>query len=283
MSARHREIAFSCDRALNQAVDAATATPCPPILAQALRYAVFPGGARLRPRLAMIVARACGMAHPELAAAGAAAIELLHSASLVHDDLPLFDDADMRRGRPSVHRAFSAPIALLVGDALIVQAFESLARAPGPAEVVLAMTRALASSVGSPRGIVAGQAWESEPEPDVRQYHRAKTGSLFAGAVAIGAIAGGGDPSAWIPLGFRIGEAYQVADDLGDVLASPQAIGKPTGRDAALGRPNVVADLGVVGAKRRLEALVHNAEDDIPACPLRAEIAGDLRAMFAAA
>lgn len=262
-----------------RAVEAAAAPPCPPQLARALRYAVLPGGARVRPRLTMAVARACGFAHAELACAAAAAIELLHSASLVHDDLPMFDDADERRGRPSVHRAFSEPIALLVGDALIVQAFDIMARAEGPRELAADITRAIAESVGAPRGIVAGQAWESEPEVDLVSYHRAKTAALFVGAVIAGALAGGGEPAPWIPLGVRIGEAYQVADDLKDVLASRAAIGKPVGRDALLDRPSAVRDLGVEGAELRLHTLLRDAEDGIPWCPHRADLIAELRGL----
>ncbi len=268
------------EAAIVRALESAAAPPCPPQLARALRYAVLPGGARVRPRLTMAVARACGSAHLELASAAAAALELLHCASLVHDDLPMFDDADQRRGRPSVHRAFSEPIALLVGDALIVQAFDVLARAEGPRDVAADVMRAVAEGAGAPRGIVAGQAWESEPEVDLVAYHRAKTAALFVAAVAAGARAGGGEPAAWIPLGLRIGEAYQVADDLEDVVGARPDLGKPTGRDAALKRPSAVNDLGMEGAERRLHALLREAEDGIPRCADREGLIGELRSFY---
>jgi geranylgeranyl diphosphate synthase type II len=279
LHSRRPPVTLNVEVTLTHAVDLATAPPCPPTLARALRYAVFPGGNRVRPKLLMEVARACGLAHPELACAGGAALEFLHCASLVHDDLPMFDDADERRGRPSVHRAFSQPIALLVGDALIVQAFDVVARAHGPADVALAIQRMLSTAAGGPRGIVAGQAWESEPHVDVAAYHRAKTAALFVGAVTIGALAGGGDAAAWTTVGVRIGEAYQVADDLADVLCSREAMGKPTGRDVALERPSVVRDLGVEGAERRLHALLSEAADAVPACVGGAEVVGTLRAI----
>lgn len=277
---RIARVDVSFEPALLSAIDAAGAPPCPPILSRALRYAVLPGGARVRPRLTMAVAQACGLAHLELARAGAVAIELLHSASLVHDDLPMFDDADERRGRPAVHRAFSPAIAVLVGDALIVQAFDVLARAEGPREVAAAITRAVAESVGAPRGIVAGQAWESEPELDLSSYHRAKTAALFVGAVVAGALAGGGDAEDWVSLGLCIGEAYQVADDLRDVLSTREALGKPVGQDQALDRPSAVRDLGVGGAQRRLAELVGRAEESVPFCPQRGELVGELRAVL---
>ena len=115
------------ERTLNDAIAQAEVPGCPPRLAAAMRYAVFPGGARIRPRLCLAVANACGDDDPRAAAAAAAAIELLHCASLVHDDLPCFDDAETRRGKLSVHRAFGAPLAVLAGDALIVLAFQVVA------------------------------------------------------------------------------------------------------------------------------------------------------------
>jgi geranylgeranyl diphosphate synthase type II len=124
--------------------------------------------------------------------AAAVAIELMHCASLVHDDLPCFDDAAMRRGRPSVHRAFDERIALLAGDALIVLAFQSLARAAigSPSRLGKVIT-IVASAVGAPGGIIAGQAWECEPQVPLSSYQRAKTGALFAAAAAAGASAAG--------------------------------------------------------------------------------------------
>ena len=236
------------DRALEAALARAARRPCPPGLAAALRHAVFPGGARLRPRLCLAVARACGEDEPALAEAAAAAVELLHCASLVHDDLPCFDDAATRRGRPSVHRAFGERLAVLAGDALIVLAFETLA-------------------VGALAGIAAGQAWECEPRPDRVEYHRQKTGALFAGAAMLGALAAGAEPAPWRVFGERLGLAYQVADDIRDVAADPAELGKPIGRDAALARPSAVGELGLEGALVRLRELVAAASAAIPPCP----------------
>ncbi len=114
------------EQALDSALASAHRQNCPPLLAQAMRHAVFPGGARIRPRLTLAVAMACGDTQPSTANAAAAAIEFLHCASLVHDDLPCFDDADIRRGKAAVHKAFGEPLAVLAGDALIVLAFETL-------------------------------------------------------------------------------------------------------------------------------------------------------------
>jgi geranylgeranyl diphosphate synthase type II len=233
-----------------------------------MRSAVFPGGARIRPRLCLAVARACGGENSALAAAAASSIELLHCASLVHDDLPCFDDAATRRGRPSIHKAFGERIAVLTGDALIVLAFQALARAADEApgrfgQLVMIIARA----VGAPHGIAAGQAWECERQIALGPYQRAKTGALFAAATAAGAGASGYDGNAWCLLGERIGEAYQIADDIRDVVSSEQELGKPTGRDQALGRPNAVHRLGLAAAVDRLEDLVRSAIDAIPQCP----------------
>jgi geranylgeranyl diphosphate synthase type II len=248
----------------------------PPQLASALRYAVFPGGARIRPRLCLAVAEACGNDLPALSDAAACAIELQHCASLVHDDLPCFDDADLRRGKPSVHRAYGESLAVLAGDALIVLGFETLARAGAAAPdrlvpLMLTLTRA----VGTPHGLIGGQAWESEASVPLEQYHRAKTGSLFMAATMSGALAAGRDPAPWRAMGERLGASYQVADDLLDALASPDEAGKPIGQDAMRGRPSAVATLGVGGAIARLRGLVDEAADSVPECPG----AGPLRAL----
>jgi geranylgeranyl diphosphate synthase, type II len=256
------------ERSLTAALAAASGPGGPPLLAGAMLHAVFPRGARVRPRLALAVAAACGDDDPAASDAAAAAIELLHCASLVHDDLPCFDDADTRRGRPSVHRAFGEPIAVLAGDALIVLAFQTMAVGAQQSPLRLhPLLLILGQAVGMPHGIAAGQAWESEPEADLGEYQRAKTGALFAAATMAGAAAAGFDPEPWRALGEQLGEAYQVADDLADVLSDASEHGKPTGRDCVLGRPNAALSLGVAGAMHHLEALATAAADSVPACP----------------
>lgn len=240
----------------------------PPRLASALDYAVNPGGARIRPVILLSVAQACGDTNPQLADAAAAALELMHCASLVHDDLPCFDDADLRRGKPSVHRATSEPLAVLTGDSLIIMAFEVLARA-APSDPARAATLIglLARRSGMPDGICAGQGWESETQIDLRAYHRAKTAALFMAATTMGAVAAGQDPEPWEELGLRIGEAFQVADDLRDALCDADELGKPAGQDDLHGRPNAVAQLGVKGAAARLQDILSGAIASIPSCP----------------
>ncbi len=237
-------------------------------LADAVRYAVFPGGARVRPRLLLAVALANGDDQPELTDAAAAAIEMLHCASLVHDDLPAFDGASLRRGKPSVHVTFGQPLAILAGDALIVHAFEVLGKAgahcPGRLPTLLGI---VAGGVGMPGGIVAGQAWECEDNIHLSQYQQAKTGALFAAATMAGAAAAGADPTPWRTLGQCIGEAYQVADDLLDVNGDARIAGKPVGQDRHHDRPNAVREMGRGKSAERLRALVEEALASIPACP----------------
>ncbi|MCJ2114652.1 polyprenyl synthetase family protein [Methylobacterium sp. WL30] len=270
------------ERTLDNAVAYAEAPGAPPRLAEAIRYAVFPGGHRIRPRLCLAVAAACGDDDPAAAESAAAAIELLHCASLVHDDLPCFDDAETRRQKPTVHVAFGEPLAVLTGDALIVLAFETLARgaARNPHRLA-ALVGLVARAVGSPAGIVAGQAWESEEQVALSNYQQAKTGALFAAATVAGAAAAGASPLPWRLLGECLGEAYQVADDLRDVACRQEEIGKPAGRDATLGRPNAALLLGMGGALERLKRLSAEAIEVIPTCPgadaLRAEIAAQTR------
>jgi geranylgeranyl diphosphate synthase type II len=258
------------ERALTSALMATEASPCPPKLANALHAAVFPGGHRIRPKLCISVAMACGDRDPQAADAAAAAIELLHCGSLVHDDLPCFDDADLRRGLPSIHVAFGEPIAVLVGDTLIVSAFETIARGMARApHRIGAMIRLIGSATGAPHGICAGQAWESETTVPLSAYHRAKTGSLFAAATAAGALASGAKPEAWRGVGEKIGEAYQIADDIRDAVDTASSMGKPAGRDEALNRPSAVRELGVKGAVRLLKELTEEIIDSVPDCPGR--------------
>ena len=259
---------FRIETALKAAMASATSETAPPRLAAAMDHALFPGGARVRPQLLMAVSLACGDDRPQLTEAAAASIELIHCASLVHDDMPCFDDAAIRRGKPTVHAAFSEPLALLAGDAMIVLAFDTLARAGQTAPDRLAgLVATLARSTGMPGGICAGQGWESEEKIALEPYHQAKTGALFVAATTMGALAAGREPGEWTELGARIGEAFQVADDLRDALLTEAELGKPAGQDAIHHRPNAVASLGIPGAVAKLQDILGGAIGAIPACP----------------
>ena len=270
------DVASRIEQTLTTAIARAEVPGCPPRLAAAMRYAVFPKGARIRPRLCHSVAAACGEDNPAATDAAGAALELLHCASLVHDDLPCFDAADVRRGRPSVHKAFGEPLAVLAGDALIVLAFQTLARISCAPERLAVLTVNIANSVGVPSGIVAGQAWECESQIDLAHYHRAKTGALFAAASVAGAAAAGVDAEPWRMLGEKLGEAYQVADDIRDAAADEDEIGKPVGQDMAHGRPSAVTAYGLDGAVHHLHHLVRDAIDAMPPCIN----GGELRALM---
>lgn len=239
----------------------------PKLLSAAMRHAVFPGGARIRPQLTLAVARACGDDDSSLSMAAAVAVELLHCASLVHDDLPCFDNAEMRRGVPSVHRQFGERLAVLSGDALIVMAYQTVALAARQSTNRLApLIKTISTGVGAPHGIIAGQAWECEPQALLGDYQRAKTGALFAAATACGAQAAGADADTWRALGEWLGEAYQVADDIRDVLGDAEFLGKPAGQDIEHNRPSSARELGLTGAVQHFDELVSKAITSIPNC-----------------
>lgn len=267
------------EAALQRALEGALVGDAPPRLAAAVRHAVWPGGARVRPRLCLAVALACGDDDPPLTDAAAAAIELLHCASLVHDDLPCFDNARLRRGRPSVHAAYGERLAVLSGDALIVLALQGLgavgARMP---QRLPAIWSAVTRGVSMPHGIVAGQALECEPQVVLAEYQRAKTGALFVAATVAGAEAAGAAGGPWRALGACLGEAYQVADDIRDVVADPQALGKPVGQDEMHDRPSSTRTHGLVDAARHFGELVDEAVSSIPACPGRPQLQALVRA-----
>ena len=246
----------------------------PQTLDEAIQYSVFPGGARIRPTILLSVAVACGDDIPRLADAAAAALEMIHCASLVHDDLPCFDNAETRRGKPSVHNKFGEPTAVLVGDSLIANAFGVIAKASEKDPVrATKLISLLSKYTGFPNGICAGQAWETETNVDLSAYHQTKTGALFIAATQMGAASAGHDPEPWFELGARIGEAFQVADDLLDVLCSEDETGKPAGQDLVNQRPNAVSAYGVDGAKQKLRNILGGAISSIPSCPGEAKLA----------
>lgn len=273
------KISERIEAAMQAAIAQGQGDMAPAKLAAALNYAVTPGGARIRPTILMSVAMACGDDNPQMTNAAAAALEVLHCASLVHDDLPCFDDADMRRGKPALHRAFSEPLAVLTGDSLIIMAFQIIARHTknNPARG-LALIDILGIRSGMPLGICAGQGWESEEQIDLSAYHQTKTGALFIAATQMGAVAAGQDAEPWGELGARIGEAFQVADDLRDALCDEATLGKPAGQDDLHGRPNAVAIHGVQGAIRRFDDILGGAISSIPSCPGEAALAQMVRA-----
>ncbi|WP_414473004.1 polyprenyl synthetase family protein [Microvirga sp. M2] len=245
----------------------------PARLMAAMRHAVLGGGKRLRPFLAIEAARLFGFEGPGALRTGSA-VELLHCYSLVHDDLPSMDDDDLRRGRPTVHKAFDEATAILVGDALQTLAFEVLADPETAAdaavrsELVLGLARA--SGVG---GMVGGQMLDLSAEgrygavalgeAEVRQLQMMKTGAILTFSVEAGAILAKADEQARRSLaeyGRALGAAFQVADDILDREASEEALGKRTGKDQEKGKATLVDLLGMDGAKRECRQLVDRAD-----------------------
>ena len=212
----------------------------------------------------------CALPISDLTDAAAVAVELMHCASLVHDDMPAFDNADTRRGKPTVHKAHGEPLALLCGDALIVMAYQVILNAcPDPMRLG-PLLQNLSRGVGVPDGIVAGQAWECETRADLATYQQAKTGALFVTSVRAGALACGHDAQPWTDLGRHLGQAYQAADDIRDVMGQSTELGKPVGQDALLGRPSVMRQLGLEGALSYFDGLMNKAVESVPACGCRA-------------
>jgi geranylgeranyl diphosphate synthase type II len=260
-----------------------------PRLLAAMRHALLAPGKRLRPALALWAARACGGGW-DAAAPAAVAVEMIHAYSLVHDDLPAMDDDDLRRGRPTCHRAFDEATAILCGDALQALAFETLASGL-PAAVAARGCGVLARAAG-PEALVGGQADDLALErgwiPDMRaephaaqvawmeRINRRKTGALFHAALQLGGLSAGADEARLGHLaafGRAFGEAFQIADDLLDAEGSEAAVGKRVGKDADRGKLTFPTVLGVEESRRRAVRLAEAAEAAV--APLGAG-AGDL-------
>ncbi len=252
---RQRRIEHVLERALPAPAADATA------LGRAIRYAALSGGKRIRPLLAYAAGEATG-ADPAIVDAAAAAVELIHAYSLVHDDLPCMDNDTLRRGRPTCHVAFGEATALLAGDALQALAFAVLAKGGLPDGALACAT--LAEAAGS-RGMAGGQAIDLAAVgatlalPDLEAMHRRKTGALIRAAVNLGAACGRAATTAESTALDRYTEAaglaFQVIDDVLDVEGSTTSLGKTAGKDAAQGKSTFVSCLGLTAAKERAEAL----------------------------
>jgi len=246
----------------------------PARLLEAMRYALLGGGKRLRPALVLASCEAHGgdASAGSLAERFAVSLETIHTYSLVHDDLPGMDDDDLRRGRPTVHRAFDEATAILVGDGLQTLAFAHLLESDDPRAAGLA--RLLAENAAR---MVEGQARDMDgehvrlSEPEVLELMRAKTGALLATAVAGGAAAAGARAEAVYPLGLSLGLAFQIADDLLDLTADTATLGKRAGKDAGAGKSTLPAIVGVAEARRRAEALLAEALEGLAPLGPRAE------------
>jgi len=235
-------------------------------LKDAVFHAVFPGGGRVRPALCLEVAGALHMPIGNETLAAAASVELIHCASLVHDDMPCFDNADTRRGLPSVHKKYGERIALLTGDGLIAAAFEVAARHTAAHPQFGEMVRVLAAAVGASDGLVSGQAWEDRPDAEVDIVHDRKTGALFEAAAVMGALLAGANPEPWRDLGKALGAAYQAADDILDAAGRADLAGKPVLQDQGRDVTSLVTAVGLRPAIKRFHKLAQDAANAVPAC-----------------
>ncbi|HMB02922.1 MAG TPA: farnesyl diphosphate synthase [Isosphaeraceae bacterium] len=265
-----REARRRVDEALSHylpAEDEAPSASCPARLAAAMRYSVLGGGKRLRPVLCLMAAEACG-ADSAHAMPAACALEMVHTYSLIHDDLPAMDDDDLRRGRPTCHKAFDEATAVLAGDALLTLAFEVVAAHVHPAEAAVGCARALAEAAG-PAGMVGGQMADLQAEGRTRgtldaleAIHRRKTGALLRAALRMGAIAAGADEASRQALdayGHAVGLAFQIIDDLLDVQGDEAKLGKRARKDSGLGKWTYPGFLGIQGSRVRAGQLADEA------------------------
>jgi geranylgeranyl pyrophosphate synthase len=231
----------------------------PPRLVEAIQYSLTAGGKRLRPALVLEAARACGGGDPPGPAVvtAAVAIELVHTFSLVHDDLPAMDNDDLRRGRPTNHKVFGEAMAILAGDAMLAMAFELIATDVPDAPVATALVRELSHATG-PGGMIGGQVLDMAAEnqaltrPQLEAVHAAKTGALLTAACRLGAIAAEASDAqraAVTTFGRHIGLAFQIVDDVLDVTATPEELGKATHKDADRGKNTYPQLLGMAGSK----------------------------------
>jgi geranylgeranyl diphosphate synthase type II len=261
-------------------VDAALEKYCPkamefpPTLHQAIRYSVFAGGKRIRPILSMAAFDAVGGKGDEILPF-ACALEMIHTYSLIHDDLPAIDDDDFRRGRPTCHKAFGEAMAILAGDALLTEAFQlmtncSIQSTPaGGEKLMLDLVNKVAQAAGI-SGMVGGQVVDIESEGQdvdlatLQYIHTHKTGAMILASVQIGARLGGAEGEilkAYTHYGKRIGLAFQIADDILDVEGKPELLGKSTGADLSKRKVTYPALLGIEESKRRARELIDLAID----------------------
>ena len=241
---------------LSAALESVKSSPEP--LFAAMSHACLAGGKRLRPALTKLFCESAG-GSSEACSRPAVAVELVHTYSLIHDDLPCMDDDDMRRGQPTIHKKWDEATAVLAGDALLTEAFVCLAQHSKGAELV----RILAQAAGA-RGMVGGQCADlavdlSALSPDLRapavmNVHRLKTSELFAAACEMGVVAASGEgPQHARSYGLELGMLFQATDDIIDVTGTAAGLGKTPGKDADLERPTLVAALGLDGARSQAQ------------------------------
>lgn len=241
---------------------------CPERLRESMAYSLMAGGKRLRPALVLIACEACGGTLQE-ALPAACAIEMIHTYSLIHDDLPAMDDDQLRRGRPTNHIQYDEATAILAGDALLTYAFEVIAKFQKPESVAIQCLAELSSAAG-PTGMVGGQMadLQAEQQPlatlkELEQIHLRKTGRLLRAALRMGAIVGGADENtrqALSDYGESIGLAFQITDDLLDLTGREDKMGKAVQKDQGIGKTTYPGLLGIEESRLKADKLIQRAE-----------------------
>jgi geranylgeranyl pyrophosphate synthase len=277
------EAAEVVDRRLDELLPPESAEPVR--LHRAIRWSTFAGGKRFRPALVIAVGRAFG-ARDELLLSTAAAVEMIHTFSLIHDDLPSMDDDDMRRGKATCHKEFGEATAILAGDALQTLAFKSLSTDPLlPPAVRLELVSSLASATGTPDGMVAGQQLDLEAEGsgsetvEIERIHSLKTGALISFSACAGAKiadAGEDDFASIEKFAASVGLLFQITDDLLDVSQSSETLGKTAGKDAAAKKMTYPSKYGYDGARSIAKSVLADAESALLPLGSRAETLREL-------
>jgi geranylgeranyl diphosphate synthase type II len=244
--------------------------PAPSRLHESMAYSLFAGGKRVRPVLAIAVAEACG-APQALVMPSACALEMIHTYSLIHDDLPCMDDDDMRRGRPTNHKVFGETVALLAGDALLTLAFKLIAdnaKVQGVPAGAAAEVAGIVAEAAGPEGMVGGQAEDCLAEgrkitlAEVESIHRRKTGALIRASVMTGAVLAGASREIRVGMaeyGEKLGLLFQVADDILNIEGDAKTLGKAVGSDAGRGKATFPAVAGLPAARERAESLLRES------------------------
>ncbi len=252
----------------------------PPTIHRAMRYSVFAGGKRLRPILVLASGESIGGPRDALLHLGAA-VEMMHTYSLIHDDLPALDNDDLRRGQPTCHKVFGDAIAILAGDALLTRCYQVLCELPKVSDFTrMAIVREIAYATGTVEGMIGGQVVDLESEgkeidaPALEYIHRSKTGALLTACTRCGALAAGAGPerlSALTEFGRKIGLAFQIVDDILDMTASSEKLGKTAGKDQKVKKATYPALYGIEVSRQKAEELVAAAMLEIRDLGPRAE------------
>jgi geranylgeranyl diphosphate synthase type II len=271
------------DAALDRLIPLETKHPVS--IHKAMRHSVFAGGKRLRPVLCMEAGRMVAGSLPSKIEELGAALEMLHTYSLIHDDLPALDNDDLRRGRPTCHKVFGEAIAILAGDALQTQAYEVLARLDCPAEARVQIIEEIAHGTGTLDGMIGGQvvdleAEHTQPTAEMLEYiHRAKTAALITASLVSGGIYAGAKNSEVKKLrsfGQSVGLAFQIVDDVLDVTQTSEQLGKTAGKDSAAQKATYPALFGIEESERKADALVNAALEELETFGKRAETLKEL-------